>query len=566
MSPRDLTRSTTASVDVLDSRDVRSDVGLAEAALGDLRAALRWSHDVVHCGDVRNEDGWECARVTVRRGFDFLPVEARGRRENGEFVVEYRGRPGFELVRETLSVRPISEGVSFTIRAQMWPRGIRRLPPFRGWFAKRSRTSLRARLARLGDEWESARTPQSLAATWTLDAAGSPRPATIWRAGRELVMTGNGNGETPTSMTGDAATYLDRAATTCGTPCPDRLFVSELPADATDVFLDVTRRCNLRCHACFASANESEDADPTLEDVLRVLRDVKTRPLVSIKGGEPTVRRELPEFIREIRGLGFPLKVNTNGLKFADADYARAIRDAGCDTVCLQWDGGDDAVIEALRGRALLDKKRAALDNLARCGFHVILAFMLVEGQTGRHLREVIEFAMRSPNISLVGILPVSRIGRNEFGACGESLSMADAFRLIERDFAPRLLYEDFRVAQRLAARVSSIVGGSKFRALSCCLGQFLLHNGDDLVPATRLLSPREWRGRPWLVRAAFALMWRVVTGRLTNAHPNLLGLVVEKFMDSDGFDVSEAMACRKYYLAPGGFISPCVYNTISAS
>ncbi|MCL4236317.1 MAG: radical SAM protein, partial [Deltaproteobacteria bacterium] len=470
-----------------------------------------------------------------------------------------------DLIRQSLRVERDDARVAVRIEIELWPRGVRRLPILRGWIARKARDWARVRLERLADDRESAKSPRPLATTWTIGPGGAPGAATVFRCGETLHMETNGDvGRPHAVMTGDVATYFDRPVDSAFA-CPDRLFVPDLPPDATDIFLDVTRRCNLRCHACFASANESDDVDPAVDDVLAVLGRVKTRPLVSIKGGEPTVRRELPEFIRAIRRMGFPLKVNTNGLKFADAAYARAIRDAGCDTVCLQWDGEDDAVIEALRGRALLDTKRAALQNLSRMGFHVILAFMLVEHQTGRHLREVIDFALRNPNISLVGILPVSKIGRNEFGTCGESLSMADAFRLIERDLAPKLLHEDFRVAQRLAARVSSMVGGAKFRALSCCLGQFLLHRDGDFVPATRLLSLREWRGRPWLPRAAGALAWRIVTGRLTHAHPSLLGIVVEKFMDSDGFDLGEAMACRKYYLAPGGFISPCVYNTIAA-
>ncbi len=559
-----MTTINSAPIVLRERRSVYADETHVAAAFANLRAVLRWIPEVVHCGDVRDENGQEIADVVVRRGFDFLPANARGAADGEAYAVEFRGWPRFARVKTTFSYERTGDGVAVIVETELWPRGVGRLPGLRAHIARREVRRLRARNDLMADELSSITKPVHVADTWTIGASGYPSPAGIYRHAGSLAMRANGNRHAEVPMTGDAATYLGRPPTTHAT-CPNRLFVPELPSDATDIFLDVTRRCNLRCHACFASANESEDADPALGDVLDVLGRVETRPLVSIKGGEPTVRRELPDFIREIRRLGFPLKVNTNGLKFADPSYARAIRDAGCDTVCLQWDGEDEDVIAALRGRALLGVKRAALENLARNGFHVILAFMLVENQTGRHVREVIDFALRSPNISLVGILPVSRIGRNEFGVCGETLSMADAFQLIERDFAPKLLYEDFRVAQRLASRVSSIVGGAKFRALSCCLGQFLLHRDGDIVPATRLLSPREWRGRPWLARAAMALAWRIVTGRLTHAHPDLLGLVVEKFMDGDGFDLSEAMACRKYYLAPGGFISPCVYNTIAA-
>lgn len=75
--------------------------------------------------------------------------------------------------------------------------------------------------------------------------------------------------------------------------------------------------CNFRCPFCHnAGLVLSPDREPVIpaEEVLGTLR--KRRGIlegVCITGGEPTVNRELPELIKKIRELGYPVKLDTNG-------------------------------------------------------------------------------------------------------------------------------------------------------------------------------------------------------------------------------------------------------------
>lgn len=77
-----------------------------------------------------------------------------------------------------------------------------------------------------------------------------------------------------------------------------------------------TQGCNFRCPYChnpeliFGTSNSSMD-EPSIINFL-ASRQGKLDGVV-ITGGEPTLHKSLPEFIKQIKGLGFLIKLDTNG-------------------------------------------------------------------------------------------------------------------------------------------------------------------------------------------------------------------------------------------------------------
>ena len=109
------------------------------------------------------------------------------------------------------------------------------------------------------------------------------------------------------------------------------------------VLLELTRRCNLRCPVCFASAGE-EDEDPGLEEIGGQMDWLMAHggPYnLQLSGGEPTMRDDLPEIIRMGLNKGFTFfQLNTNGLRLAaQKGYARELKEAGLSTVFLSSTG-----------------------------------------------------------------------------------------------------------------------------------------------------------------------------------------------------------------------------------
>lgn len=77
--------------------------------------------------------------------------------------------------------------------------------------------------------------------------------------------------------------------------------------------------CNFRCPFCQNSSlilNPSSQPELSVEEVLSFLK--KRQGIlegVCVTGGEPTLSPDLPEFLEEIRVLGYPIKLDTNGTR-----------------------------------------------------------------------------------------------------------------------------------------------------------------------------------------------------------------------------------------------------------
>ena len=82
---------------------------------------------------------------------------------------------------------------------------------------------------------------------------------------------------------------------------------------ACTVFL---QGCNFRCPFCHNSdlLDPAPEGEIPVEELLSFLK--KRRGMldgVCITGGEPTVQKDLPDLLRSIKALGYPVKLDTNG-------------------------------------------------------------------------------------------------------------------------------------------------------------------------------------------------------------------------------------------------------------
>lgn len=217
------------------------------------------------------------------------------------------------------------------------------------------------------------------------------------------------------------------------------------------VVLDVTARCNLACPICFASAGESAPSDPGLDEILQWCRRLLQLggPFnIHLSGGEPTVRRDLPEIIRGIRALGFTyIQLNTNGVRLAaDSQYAAELKDAGLTCVFLQFDGVSDDAYRAIRGRPLLETKLRAIDH---CGSHalgVVLVPTLVPGVNTQQIGGILRTALRlAPCVRAVHFQPVSYFGRFPEGRTDhDRITIPEVIRLIEQQTDAAFKMEHF--------------------------------------------------------------------------------------------------------------------------
>ena len=181
--------------------------------------------------------------------------------------------------------------------------------------------------------------------------------------------------------------------------------------------LEVTKRCNLSCRYCFANGGTEQD-DPTARELKRSIVSIAEeggRPLLQLSGGEPTLRDDLPELVAYAKACGCQwVQLNTNGIRLAnDEEYVRELDAAGLSFVFLQFDGVTDDVYETLRGEALLETKKRAIDICGRYGLGVTLVPTVVRGVNDDQLGDIIRFGIsRSPVVRGVHFQPVTFTGR----------------------------------------------------------------------------------------------------------------------------------------------------------
>ncbi len=145
------------------------------------------------------------------------------------------------------------------------------------------------------------------------------------------------------------------------------------------VVWNVTRRCNLRCVHCYAHAkdisfeNELDTAEG--KKFLDDLADFRV-PVVLFSGGEPLVRKDLPELAEYAVQKGMRAVISTNGTLIT-AETAQILKQIGLSYVGISIDGME-ATNDRFRG--VKGAFRAAVSGIRNCrnaGIKVGLRFTI---------------------------------------------------------------------------------------------------------------------------------------------------------------------------------------------
>jgi len=227
--------------------------------------------------------------------------------------------------------------------------------------------------------------------------------------------------------------------------CPDH------KQDTCAAIIEVTHQCNMHCPVCFADSETTPYSNPKIETITGMLQTLLDRggPYpVQFSGGEPTLRDDLPEIVALARNMGFDhLQINTNGIRLAqDADYGRALSDAGATVVFLQFDGLTDDVYLHIRGTELLEIKKRAIERCAELKLGIILVPTLVAGINDCQIGSIIHFAKEwIPVVKGVHFQPMTFLGRYPDTPCNEDrILIPDILDAIETQTQGELKVDNF--------------------------------------------------------------------------------------------------------------------------
>lgn len=197
---------------------------------------------------------------------------------------------------------------------------------------------------------------------------------------------------------------------------------------ATTLVIPATHRCNLDCALCYVPKRSRDNL--SFQD-LQALIDAVEVPVIGLSGGEPTLRKDLPQLIRHVRARGKHCLLLSNAIKLSDPDFTHRLAEAGLQQVLLSFNGFNDATYQALNGRHLLDIKLQALANCVSAGLDVKLSPTIFPGLNEGDLPGLIELALaHAPHVSELRIRGACRVGKH---GTFQPLTAYELFALVAR-------------------------------------------------------------------------------------------------------------------------------------
>ena len=175
------------------------------------------------------------------------------------------------------------------------------------------------------------------------------------------------------------------------------MLVDQLGRPLRDLRISVTDRCNLRCTYCMPAEvfgpgyaflpREELLSFEEIERLARLFVELGVRKL-RITGGEPTLRRDLPELVGRLSRLGVSdLAMTTNGLLLPR--LAGPLREAGLRRVTVSLDSLDPATFGQLNGLGVSPEKvLTGIEAALHAGLGVKINAVLKRGVNDSGLRE----------------------------------------------------------------------------------------------------------------------------------------------------------------------------------
>lgn len=148
-------------------------------------------------------------------------------------------------------------------------------------------------------------------------------------------------------------------------------------------WLTLNRACNNRCEWCYARGTDFKKDDNMPKELanalIKIFSDLKVKSLILI-GGEPTLYKEIFDVIKEIRSKSIKPIIISNGIKFADLNFAERIKDAGLDDVTISIKAGTEEKYGKLTGNKKgFAKMLKGADNLQKLNFNLNISITIVK-------------------------------------------------------------------------------------------------------------------------------------------------------------------------------------------
>lgn len=172
--------------------------------------------------------------------------------------------------------------------------------------------------------------------------------------------------------------------------------------------LNVTERCNIRCTHCYWD-EYGKYPDPSLSMIEQILNEFKRltriyhetgRHVLTLGGGEPTVRDDLEDVISLAARSGFRIRLVTNAVNLTE-DRARSLKKAGLEMVQVSLEGATEKTHDQIRGCGNWRRSMRGIAALKKARLFTILSCVLLPGVNMQEAPELLDLAQ---NLKVAGV------------------------------------------------------------------------------------------------------------------------------------------------------------------
>jgi uncharacterized radical SAM superfamily Fe-S cluster-containing enzyme len=379
--------------------------------------------------------------------------------------------------------------------------------------------------------------------------------------------------------------------------------------------IDLTNRCNMKCPICFADTTSEYLYEPSFEEITGMLQNLRNEKPVPCKavqfsGGEPTMRKDLPEIIRKARELGFmQVQIATNGVKLAESvEYCRQLREAGLNTIYLQFDGITPDVYEKTRGFNAWPMKQKVMKNCEEVGAtSVCLVPTLAKGINDHQVGDMIRYAFDHRKVvRAVNFQPISFAGRLDYeDLMNMRFTIPDFIKSVEEQTDGQITTEDFYTVPTIVPisyMVEALTGKPQIEMtchFACGTATYVFKDGDRIVPITQFVDTKELMDymeelskeristvkKPIIAARLLNKLRKVIDKEKKPDYLNIEKMLLDIFLgrkyldefsyqavligcmhfqDAYNFDLERVQRCAIHYALPDGRIIPfCPFNTV---
>lgn len=299
----------------------------------------------------------------------------------------------------------------------------------------------------------------------------------------------------------------------------------ELPTDfhfAAPImaWLEITRKCNLRCPHCFVEGGIARNGEISTAEILRLLDQWASMGVFSviITGGEPSVHRDFVRIVNHAHALGFVVGIATNGMPLTRKLLDKLPRTDMVISVSIDGLHGQGTA----RGLSDFEFAVRRIGEIADAGFNTSIMTTTHRGNV-REQHEIIAWA-KANKVALRSV-PFVEMGRGaqnpDLAARPEDVDLAARF-WIEEEVWER---EHDAVLGLSASRAFNFLLTMVYAARRCMSGRGLcyVNSAGDIFPCSTCAGnkvlcagniqmqdfPAVWEGE-WEIRS---ITWKTFEG-----------------------------------------------------